>query len=475
MYLPRAGHGAGDPAGRGQRCLTFTFRPEHDSIGDREVGVIEHVEHFEPHLDVSAAAENGQIRIFYEREIRHRVLRAGQAVASRVAEKARRLEHESRRVEVLFGTTEDQVIGIDSRPEIGSVFARRVARTRPVHSSAERRSERHPAAQRHDPIDLPPADPAAIRRAGKVPHEVRRKGVPDVEIGARPVTIAVVRVLRVHRRVADVGIELRLEIVHRLAQRVGGLKLIIPAEPLLRAELQGVVHRAPAAGPVVDGPPIRIAPRRARREELRSVAQHLWHDGIPFDGRDQLVRPRSRIARGEHHLARELALGGHVVGDAVRLLDVVVDRSSAAGDRASGERRRPWKRRTGERRIGRKRGRRRGDPKGAVERTVGIVIDAGAPANGRPSIARHVPRKSGAWREVPSRWVFGERRPARGEVGIGEDVSECRVQTVHFGRKRVELVPEAEVQGDAIAQPEIVLPVETKQRVGPLAKEYRPR
>src|SRR2546425_3729514 len=69
LYLSRAGHRSGDATGCGQRSLTFSCRREHGSIRRREVGVIEDVEYFEPHLDLSAATKNAKLRILHEREV----------------------------------------------------------------------------------------------------------------------------------------------------------------------------------------------------------------------------------------------------------------------------------------------------------------------------------------------------------------------------------------------------------------------
>ena len=99
------------------------------------------------------------------------------------------------------------------------------------------------------------------------------------------------------------------------------------------------------------------------------------------------------------------------------------------------------------------------------------MIDARAAANGRPSVAPDVPCKSDARREVLAGGVLAEHRPAGNEVGVGVDVSQGGIETGHFIRKRIELVPQAEVQRQAIVQPQIVLPVEAEQRVGPLAKQ----
>ena len=113
------------------------------------------------------------------------------------------------------------------------------------------------------------------------------------------------------------------------------------------------------------------------------------------------------------------------------------------------------------------------DTERTVVRTVGVVIQPAAAAHGRAAVTGHVPRKADARREVLERRI--DERPAESRGRGGENVRQIRVQAVLVGRDREELVARAEIQCQIRRDAVIVLNVETKERVGPLALELRAR
>src|SRR6266540_1004667 len=84
-----------------------------------------------------------------------------------------------------------------------------------------------------------------------------------------------------------------------------------------------------AVGAVVDRSECRVAARGARRKELRAVRLYHRDERVGLDGADQVVRARAGVADGRRDLSGELPLDADIERDAVRLLDVVIERAGA--------------------------------------------------------------------------------------------------------------------------------------------------
>lgn len=195
--------------------------------------------------------------------------------------------------------------------------------------------------------------------------------------------------------------------------------------------------------------------------------------GIAFRSRHEIVAARTGVSHRDDHAAHQLALDAHVVGGAVRLLDVVVERPSGPGDGATRERG-LRERRPGDRRRRRKRRGKRRDAERAVERPIRVVVQTGAAANEGSPVAGDVPGEAEARREVLERRV-ARKRLADGEVPVGEDVPKRCVQAVGVSGNRVELVAQAEIQREPLGRPNVILQVEAEKRIGPHAVELSAR
>src|SRR5262249_18571331 len=119
--------------------------------------------------------------------------------------------------------------------------------------------------------------------------------------------------------------QLRLQIVHGLGKRVGGLQLIPAAETLLRAHLQRVVLGVATVGPIIDWAECGVSTRRAAWKELRAVGLYHRHDRVRFNRAYEVVRARAGVADGRSNVTGQLPLEVHVVREAVGLFDSVIE------------------------------------------------------------------------------------------------------------------------------------------------------
>ena len=295
----------------------------------------------------------------------------------------------------------------------------------------------------------------------------------DVERRGRPVGLRIVRILRVHRRVDGIDVQLRLRIVHGLAEGIGQLRLISVGEPFLQHRLQRVVRGVAVGRTQVDRSPRGVAAWRAGGEEQRSVGLHDRHHRIAFDRAHQIIPMRSGVADHRQHLAAELALDVDVVGPRARLLHAVVERPQRQRARGRDARRED---RRGERRVlqvygRRERRRERGDAERAVERAVGVVVKPGAAAHGETAIAGDVPREADPRGDVLLRWIH--ERTADSRRRARDQIREVRVEPVLVGRHRKRFVTQAKVQRQSIGGAEIVLQIHADERIRPFTDEDR--